>query len=685
MISTHIVDSGEVRAASSHRRPDIQGLRAIAVIVVIAFHAGFPMPGGFIGVDVFFVISGFVITSLLYREWASSHRIRVFQFFKRRFFRLTPALAVLVSVTVVISIFILSPFGTQQSAAITGTGAMLFLANVAIAFNSGDYFSPNAAHNPLLNTWSLSVEEQFYILFPLILFLAWRFGKHHGRSQLFAFVTIALLAIISFGIALMASLGWSPSPGAALVGFYSPVTRAWEFAAGALLFLVTNRAMQKRQLLSMILSMVGAILLIVSVFSISEKTPFPGLWTLLPVTATLLLIWSGEIGYGPINAVLCSKPLSYVGDRSYSLYLWHWPLIVFAAILWPENGWVILGALALSLPISWASYQYVEQPLRHRTGIRRSHLIGIVVLFVAPPIALSQLLGFGARNDWGSDRITEARVTSEEIRQLFRGECVDDASIGGNNRRAAEDCILNPDASGAPIFLVGDSNSIIYSEVLLLVAEELNRPLYISASALCPFIDIYRKSDRGVNSDKACREYYETTLNYITSQGEGTVVIAESSGYWYESNLEIESGSTHFNLRVNEPSQVLKSGLRSTISSLEQAGLSVFLLTPNFQFFENVSAERCSNIGLLQSSCPSSVPQSTAEPMQFQAKNDVISVANETRSPYIDVSEIQCPQEICAPTSAGLPVYMDSSHMSPKLLTKLEAQFLDKFSRLREK
>lgn len=160
-------------ARPGDRRPDIQGLRAVAVLLVVAFHAGLPLPGGFLGVDVFFVISGFVITSMLAREYASRGRINLRGFYSRRFKRLSPALALTLSVTVLLSLALQSPFGTQQITAQTALGALFLSANLVIARNTGGYFDPAAETSPLLNTWSLSVEEQFYLAFPTILIAGW--------------------------------------------------------------------------------------------------------------------------------------------------------------------------------------------------------------------------------------------------------------------------------------------------------------------------------------------------------------------------------------------------------------------------------------------------------------------------------------------------------------------------------
>lgn len=218
------------------RRLDIQGLRAIAVLMVVAFHVGLPVPGGFLGVDVFFVISGFVITAMLMREWDSTGRIRLGRFYVRRFKRLTPALAVTVGVVMAASALLFSPLGgAQVTAAQTAMGAMLLAANVVIARTTGDYFDARAETNPLLNMWSLSVEEQFYLVFPALLLFCWLLGRRSRRSDL-APLVVGAVGAVSFALALAGSTGLEVSlmPDS-LVGFYGPATRVWEFAGSSYL------------------------------------------------------------------------------------------------------------------------------------------------------------------------------------------------------------------------------------------------------------------------------------------------------------------------------------------------------------------------------------------------------------------------------------------------------------------
>jgi peptidoglycan/LPS O-acetylase OafA/YrhL len=380
---------GSRRGAGAHeaeRRRDIQGLRAVAVMLVVAFHAGFPLPGGFVGVDVFFVISGFVITAMLAREWQRSGSVRLGAFYLRRVRRLTPALALVVSGTMVLSTLLLSPFGQQQVAARTAVGAMTLCANWVIATATGGYFSPAADDNPLLHTWSLSVEEQFYLAFPLLLLLGWRVGRRFGHPLAAVLTVVGGLGLGSLVLVRGASLGISADSW--VLGFYSPFNRAWEFAAGALLALVAGRLRSSR-LTATLLGSIGAAALLVSVLLITDETPFPGKWTLLPVAGSVLVLAAGSAHpANRVSGLLSARPMVRLGDWSYSWYLWHWPLIVVATTVFPLSAAAALLAAALSLAPAIASYRWVEGPFRSRV-VRPRVLAGAVALVVSTPLVLA--------------------------------------------------------------------------------------------------------------------------------------------------------------------------------------------------------------------------------------------------------------------------------------------------------
>lgn len=293
----------------------------MAVVMVVAFHAGLPVPGGFVGVDIFFVISGFVITAMLHREWQQTGRISFRQFYLRRFKLLTPALALMLAVTMLISILVLQPFGQQQTAAMTAIGAMLLVGNFIIVRTTGGYFDAPADTNPLLNTWSLSVEEQFYLVFPALITLGWMLARRHGLLRFSPIAIVSGVAIVSFAVALAGSQEELTLRGSNIVlGFYSPFTRAWEFAVGALLALALTQSNGLNQRLLTGSGLVGAAMLVASLWLITDATPFPGPWTLVPVVGTLLLLLAGSHRNNYSTRALSNKPLVRIGDWSYSIY-----------------------------------------------------------------------------------------------------------------------------------------------------------------------------------------------------------------------------------------------------------------------------------------------------------------------------------------------------------------------------
>ncbi|MDD2818509.1 MAG: acyltransferase family protein [Candidatus Nanopelagicales bacterium] len=408
-------------AISRSYRPDIQGLRAIAVVMVLLFHAGLPFPGGFLGVDVFFVISGFVITSMLHRDKLQTGSLRLGQFYLRRFKRLTPALVLTVVVAVLASAVVLSPLGAQQTAAATGIGALLLVANVVIDRSTGNYFALPAETNPLLNTWTLSVEEQFYLVFPALLMLGWFLARRYRIGRNAPIAIVSTLAGISFVLAI---IGPSPTQNTflqSLLGFYSPVTRAWEFAAGAILALVTLKDLRILPRVGAVAGLLGLIGLVATLWVIPSTARMPGVWTVLPVAATLMVIWAGMQSLNPVTRVLSMRPFTAVGDISYSLYLWHWPLIVFAVLLWPQTPYVAtIAALASVIP-SVLSYLLLENPIRRAkwTSPKTILLLGLVMTVPALVICAGV---------WGvASKYWKPKLDDGQVPAVFAGDVTDAA------------------------------------------------------------------------------------------------------------------------------------------------------------------------------------------------------------------------------------------------------------------
>lgn len=405
---------GSIHPAAAPRRsdyrPDIDGLRAIAVLSVVVFHA-FPalISGGFVGVDIFFVISGFLISKHIWEELGSG-TFSIRTFYARRVRRIFPALAVMLLACLVMGWIVLTPAEYEQLGKHVVAGA-LFLSNIVFWKEAG-YFDNAADTKPLLHLWSLGIEEQFYIVWPLFLALFWRYSRHFGWAML---------------IIMGASMAWSIAVVRhdAVADFYSPLTRFWELALGAgLALLAAHRAAISRASRSH-LAWLGLCLILAAFFVIEESYAFPGGWALLPALGAAFLIYAGQVAW--LNRqVLSNRLLVWFGLISYPLYLWHWPLLSFARIM--ESGTpsteVRCWLVAASVILAWLTYKFLERPVRSRPRSRNIVLmlcLSIVVLGAAG-LAVKKLDGIKSRQFSMLNADAQTMVLGADRGKLLR-EC----------------------------------------------------------------------------------------------------------------------------------------------------------------------------------------------------------------------------------------------------------------------
>lgn len=659
------------------RRLDIQGLRAVAVLMVVAYHAGLPVPGGFTGVDVFFVISGFVITAMLQREWMRSGSIRFGRFYLRRFRRLTPALALMVTVTMVVSTPLLSPLGTQQVAAKTGMGAMLLAANLVIATSTGGYFDAPAETNPLLNTWSLSVEEQFYLVFPLLLAIGWRLARRTRSLGWGPLVLVSAVAAVSFSGAVLGSLGFTLPVGTWLIGFYSPVTRAWEFAVGAVLALgwtAIRAVMPARG--ALYLGLAGTALLACSLVLVSGSTPFPGVWTLLPVAGTLLLIIAGINSSNRISRVLATRPMVMIGDWSYSIYLWHWPFIVFARLLWPGDSMALGLAAVLSFVPAYASYRWVEEPLRGLEISSKASLSRMVAATVLPPLAISAALGYAARHGFWSPAVAAYQTALDTFHAGQRAGCM--ASAWQNPGA----CTWNAAAPGAQIYLVGDSNADQFSEGVIGAGQALGRPVVGLAEAGCLFMDLYTWStviDPAEN--RRCNTYRQGTLKYLSSASPGLVIISNNDEWWSAPHYFVGATPETATVDEGERLRVLRAQLTSTVHALKLAGHQVLIVhtVPMWRDEDSWDPAMWSLVTMLTNPQAGlfEMPVDRALARQGEVRQVIDSVAAGTGASLFDPWPAMCSQGVCSTKGEGFMRYRDRGHISVQQSERFAPYFKD--------
>lgn len=646
-----------------NRREDIQGLRALAVGFVVAFHAGLPVPGGFLGVDVFFVISGFVITAMLAREWVRTQSVKFSTFYARRFRRLTPALALLVGVVVLVSALIQSPMGDQQVTAKTGIGALLLTANIVIAKTTGGYFDAPAASNPLLNTWSLSVEEQFYLIFPLVLFIGWKLAKRANARWIPA-ALVGLVALGSFAIAMLEARGHHiPLVPSWLGGFYGPASRAWEFAVGALLALAASRVeIRMSRLVALVFGFAGLIGLVISLAVVDDQTVWPGPLTMLPVASTLLLLACGMNEGNAVSRFLGRSPFVAVGNISYSWYLWHWPCIVFAIMLWPQTPGIALIAAIASLLPSIASYQWLEQPIRGLREVSKPRMTRLVAFTLAPPIVLALCLWSAAENGFWNPRVQNFVAAVSPMHAGNAAGC--NKSIAPSERRP-HSCLWNASAKGAPVYLIGDSHADHLSEGVIGAALAADRPLTIATANACPFIDVHFHSTAAPNSK--CRQFVQRTLDWLKKQAPGDVVLSGSSVYWNSRAFSAGPTADSMTNQREAKDANLTAGLESTIEQLQKAGHRVILAqdVPYFAAPYASDPHQFSALTLASgASLKAQMSQAFADENQKAARAGVAAAAKVTGAEVLDPRTYFCPKNECSTQFGDLYLYRDDGHIS---------------------
>ncbi len=617
---------------SVNRRRDIQGLRGLAVLLVVFYHSGWLLPGGFVGVDVFFVISGYVITASLQREWLATGAVRLRSFYARRVKRLFPALSVVTVSVVVASILLQSPNGPQQETAKAAFGATLTVSNFVIFRSIGSYFSPIAKHNPLLHTWSLSVEEQFFLIFPAVLVLGWVIAHRRSTSRsLAAWLVVGGLAVPSILLSLVTSYSLLKIPFVSRsplsFAFYSSMTRAWEFAVGALLVLL---ATQLRRLPD--LRQVGLCLIVGSALVLSDSYTFPGLAALVPVLGAALIIASGSNGSAGRWPFLNNRVLVWIGDISYSWYLWHWPVMVFTRLHLSESWWVLLGAAVLSLIPAYLSYRYVELPILQSSRLVGRRVLGIAFLTLAVPFLATSVLATGARTGWGQDWA----IGSSEV---VRSGC-DHGSFDPDT------CTWTVEASKGVVLLAGDSQSWAVADGLIAAAGDQGYNTTVAALNGCSFI--YPSSELqppGKASD--CQEFRSSVLDFASTTKLAAVVVSNwSFGY---------VGDTP------ESSQRWEDGLAGAFDVFSEKGVPVILFS-SYPKGDDISGTRT----LLTRPDPDrwtdAIGRRTDRAWLIELETDL--AARYEGVDVYDPYQVLCDQRFCHVAVGGTEYYTDSNHLS---------------------
>ena len=637
-------------AAKQGLRLDIQGMRAFALIIILFYHARAPIPGGFIALDLFFVISGFVITQMLMRERERTGRVDLKGFYVRRFRRLTPALALTVAVVCVVSIFLESPFGAQQITAATAVGAMFLSANVVIAGTTGDYFAAPADYNPLLNIWSLSTEEQFYLVFPSIMVLAWLLAARRSWSRKKgAVLVIGTMAIASFGLAVLTSVPSLEWPMTAFFGYYGAVGRAWEFAAGALLALYADRVARMPRWAAESVAWSGVIVIAIGLVVLTDTVPYPSWATLIPVYGSAAMIAGGCAANTTVSRAMSVRPMVQIGDMSYSWYLWHWPIIVFALAMWPQRPFLAPAvAVVVSFIPALLSYRYVELPIRFAKGMTGRQTSALAMACFGIPLALAGLLALGARSTWWMSWPTS--YSYQDSASYARG-CHD--TMPGRS-----DCRWGPDDAAGTVLLVGDSQALSLSDGLIRANEGLGLATEVSSFSQCPFAAAGRIAFSYDNA--GCSEWQQQALEYALDSRPDLVVIANRP---YVNQMT--GGTTLLDAQGQVPSGSDASeaawvdALDGVVRPLREAGIPVLIASAVPEASYDMPPTGMVHLGRARSTLDEA---QTRREVPLRSEQAVLE-ANPGTSIY-DPFPVLCGSDVCPDVEDGAFLYADPRHLS---------------------
>ena len=674
--------SATAETNTTYRRKDIEGLRAIAVLFVLVWHAGITwLPGGFVGVDVFFVVSGFLMTSILHREMIKTKTVAVGNFYARRARRLIPASAATLVVTG-IATYLFLPQNRWWDIGLDIASAGGYIVNWRLAERSVDYLAQDAAPSPIQHFWSLSVEEQFYIFWPLLIIaLAWIVKIIHGNATRWVFSTLSIIAI--------GSLAWSiyltdANPGRA---YFVSTTRVWELALGGLIALAIPIAAKLPAALAAAMSWIGVAGILGTGFLLTTAVPFPGSVALIPTVATALVLASGPAAgrLGPVR-IFDNPVVQWIGGCSYSMYLWHWPVLIIGGYILTDGLREItltegIALVALSVIPAWLSLKYIENPVREAESIKSSVKNSLYLAFFGIAICLVvglilALAGPRPSTDTYVSQYTPAGTTMTEVKlmgaEVLRENPRDDPagapvdSVAGmvpSVSLIANDydkcdvskitdssvvkCTISRGSNGT-VALVGDSHAQQWIPALSAIAKERGWTLDAYLHDSCPF---------AVGEVRRDGKRYSECIDWNTSMRE---MISTSN----DIDMVVTSSFTD---RAVVNGMTVADAFKGAWEPMLQSGKQVVVLrdTP----YLGIDQAECiaANSGEL-----TKCARSRAEAIDGIGADQVTAATALPAVTLIDLNDAICPTEQCAAVIGDVVVYRDKSHITQSYMRTLE-------------
>ena len=644
----NIVENPDAELAKSNRhlnlrfRPDIEGLRAVAIGFVVLYHAGLPfLPGGFIGVDLFFVLSGYLITSLLIKELDSSGEINLLRFYARRVRRLLPASTLVVVITCLLEVIIASPMAQMEvlKAALTTT---LYASNLYFAHIQLNYFLRSLAPSPLLHTWSLAVEEQFYFVWPIFLLLLSRAVK-----------SVRIRIVVIVGITILSFIGcvWLSSVNQ-VTAFFQPLPRAWEFSLGGLLALVPAHWLNAHENLCKRLGIAGLITLLLCGALVTNSATFPGYIVAIPVLATLATLQAG-VGApsSPAARLLSWRPLQYLGKISYSLYLWHWPVLMIAPQVFPSNSAAVrTGCVALSVLLAAITHVAVENPVRFNSLLVPRPLLTLGI------VGLSLMISIGGFAVWWaalnhSAQFRKFTTARNDVPSFYGKGCVADLN-DAHVKLCSFGEISNPELT---VVLFGDSHAAQWFPAMKNIAESRHWKLVTVIKSACSPMNIRASRDAG--AIEACARWRKRATAAIAEMHPDMVVMSSSSLYPRRDSSKLIDAAEW------------ERGSRDIFIAIAGSGTALRVIrdTPHADYDIPSCLAQLAWNG--HASCPPMIRESALNSDIYEAQ--MRAAANIANVRFIDMSDAICGRDSCQTEQGDTIKYRDRDHMTSSYAASL--------------
>jgi len=645
-------------------RADIEGLRALAIVLVVACHAGIPwLQGGFIGVDVFFVLSGYLISGLLIKEVNATGKINLLDFYSRRLKRLLPALLAMTIGTILLGIVILAPF-EQQPQASTVRWVPYWITNFIFSFAELNYFAADAKTNLFLHTWSLAVEEQFYLIWPVLIFALYKGIKLSKKFSFERIITEYFIVIFLLFLLLCVFLSYVKP----LWGFYLMPSRGWQFALGALTYVISthgiatysdvSRAHADVTKVYSLTSWAGLILIVSGSLFLNDRMAYPGFYALIPSFGAAFLIFSGSsLKLAVVSRILSSSPMQFIGKISYSWYLWHWPILVLGNAFYAESGFLYqLILVIISILFAVITMAFVETPLRNNQ---------ILIQRPAFTVALALVLMMGGY--WiGSSWQYKSEGWANSPEQFIYGQIRRNIPViypmgcdSGHLNSIVRLCNFGDKGSDKTAVLFGDSVGAQWFPGLVGPLLEQNWRLVVLTKSSCPMVDEPWFYPRIGEEYTVCSDWRNTSLQVLKDLEPDIIFMGSAAEYGFT------------------PLQ-WQNGTQGIIDELTESVGKIYLIPGSYRLpFDGPGClarkewQHPALSGLYECS---TVAGSFLDESLFTALSNA---ANEYENVGIlDLNPLICPDNQCAAKLGGKIVYRDYQHIATSFVDSISSEII---------